>query len=545
MSATLSHWLRLLWGQAPALHLDSQAPFIAAGAIHLPACPHWLQQRAAAAHAAAHLVYSRAPRGRAGEASTDESSPTGYDVRGLGPIARALLALLEDARAEALACRELPGLARLWQPLHTATPQDGNGFEALMQRLARALADPAYDDPHPWVRKGVGLFYLDAALRLLALRTPAELRVAALRLGHDIGQMRLPFNAKTYRPAPDYRDDHRWMWPADDLAAADLPPPAGGPASHEDDAEDFDSTEPATVTFHPEWDRLIQRLRPAWCRVIEHTAPASAPGPLDSALAGDALCHRLRGPLRALGRDAAQSARHQEGEVFDIDALVQNSIALRARGGSDARVYRVSARRRTHAVVCLLVDLSASSAATAARATPEAPSERSVLQVAARSALSIARALQGMGVACTVAGFRSNGRHAVHVLTVKRPRDAADATLAARLGALRPGGSTRLGAALRHATAACAAVPARHGAARWVLLLSDGEAHDVDVHDPRYLVEDARHAARSAARRSVHVACLALASPELAAARRIFGRRGVQALGEPDALPTVLRRLLG
>jgi hypothetical protein len=114
----LSHWkpqwLRLLWDAAPPLHLDSlhsDGPFIADGGIHLPAQPLWQQHCAAAAHAAAHLVYS----------------PRSFEADGLVPTARALLALLEDARVEALAMRELPGLARLWRPLHLATPDSGNG----------------------------------------------------------------------------------------------------------------------------------------------------------------------------------------------------------------------------------------------------------------------------------------------------------------------------------------------------------------------------------------------------------------------------------
>jgi nitric oxide reductase activation protein len=398
--------------------------------------------------------------------------------------------------------------------------------------------------------------------------------VAALRLGNDIGQMRLPFNAKTYRPAPAYRDDHRWMWPADDLAAADLPPPAcvPGPGQGGEEVADDPVESGARITHHPEWDRLIARLRPAWCRVIEQTASqpprmaAQASADTANRVASqpdvplnDGLSHRLRGPLRSLGRHATHAVRHHEGEVLDIDAVVRAGVARRARCGSDVRVYRVSTRRATQAVVCVLVDQSASTAARLAGAAAGAAasagpmgeaydpgsSADSVLQWAARGALAIARALQGMGVACMVAGFSSNGRQAVRVLSVKRLSDAADATLGARLQALRPGGSTRLGAALRHATAACAAAPARHGAARWVLLLSDGEAHDVDVHDPRYLVEDARHAVRSAARRSVRVACVALRGEDPAAARRIFGRRGVQPLGALEALPQVLRRLLG
>jgi nitric oxide reductase NorD protein len=161
---------------------------------------------------------------------------------GLGPIARTLVALLEDARVEALAARELPGLARLWRPLHRASPQDGSGFEALMGRLARALGDPDYEDPHPWVRKGVLLFRGSGGVELLALRTSAGVRAAALRLGNDIGQVRLAFNPKTYRPQPSYRDDHRWMWEAEAL-----PEPVAG-ASLESAAADAAED----ITSHPE-----------------------------------------------------------------------------------------------------------------------------------------------------------------------------------------------------------------------------------------------------------------------------------------------------
>ncbi|MEI7682633.1 MAG: VWA domain-containing protein, partial [Betaproteobacteria bacterium] len=100
MKTTLSQWLCLLWNIAPPLHLNSELPCLMAGAIHLPPQSSWRHHRAAAAHAAAHLVYS----------------PRGFEGHGLGPIARALAGLLEDARVEALALRELPGLARLWRP---------------------------------------------------------------------------------------------------------------------------------------------------------------------------------------------------------------------------------------------------------------------------------------------------------------------------------------------------------------------------------------------------------------------------------------------
>ncbi len=528
MNATLSQWLRLLWDMAPPLRLDSEAPHIAAGVIHLPARNHWRQHAAAAAHATAHLVYS----------------PKTFDATGLAPIARALMALLEDARVEALAMRELPGLARLWRPLHTATSELGAGFEALMQRLARTLIDPGYDDPDPWVRKGRTLFFLDASLGLLALRTPAEVRQAATLLGHDIGQMRLQFNAKTYQPAPSYRDDHRWMWPADVLTA--VPPPAVQPVGSADDDDDLlpDATDAnEVVTRHPEWDRLISRLRPDWCRVIEQPVPVDIAQPVAIDEAVLRTSHRLRGPLRALTRHAAAFYGSDEGESFDLGALVDWHIARRLHNAADTRVYRSLDRRAARAAVWLLIDQSASTAA--AHGATGGPMQSSVLQTVARSAAATASALQAVGVSCAIVGFASNGRHAVRLLTVKGTDEPADERMFARLQALRPGGSTRMGAALRHATLRLSGRGnTRHAGPKWVIVLSDGEPHDVDIHDPRYLVEDAQHAVRSAARVAVNMACLVVEPRRGADARRIFGGHRVQALHDLRQLPRVVQRLL-
>ena len=510
--APLTQWLRLLWDRAPPLRFDSESPCICDGTIHLPARDQWRRHAAAAAHATAHLVYS----------------PTAFDGTGLGPLARALAGLLEDARVEALAMRELPGLARLWRPLHTATPALGADAESLMQRLARALADPGYVDPDPWVAKGRRLFFVDAQLGLSALRTPAEVRRAAMLLGNDLGQQRLKFNAKGYVPAPAYRDDHRWMWPVEMPV---VPPPAAGILADE-------QPEPAELAIdesvYPEWDRLIARVRPAWTRVAETpVATPSEAAPDDGERRRTA--RRLQGSLRRLGEVASSTRRGEEGEVFEPSALVEWRVARWLGQAPDARVYRTPATRRVRAGVWLLVDQSASSAL----AHDDAGNDQ--LCIAVRAAGAIAAALQELGVACAIAGFSSHGRHAVRLRRAKAFGERADHRMQARLQALRPGGSTRLGAALRHAAARLAAT----GAARtWVLVLSDADAHDVDIHDPAYLVDDARHAVRVAASQGVRMAGLVLGRAGTTQARRIFGSRGAHALGSLQALPHALQALL-
>jgi Mg-chelatase subunit ChlD len=520
--ATLGHWLRLLWGHSPELDLSSSSTYLEGGRIHLPPQIHWHGHRAAAAHAAAHLVYS----------------PVRFDGTGLAPIARALMGLLEDARVEALARRELPGLGRLWQPLHQATPQDGTDFESLMRRLARALADPAYEDPHAWIRKGRVLFYLDPAQELLALRTPAELRTAALRLGHDIGQMRLGFNGKLYRPQPSYRDDHRWMWGADNLELGSPPPDMADDASADPPTE-ITTVQAAphpegTVSLYPEWDRLIQRLRRDWCTVTDWPAEELPAG--TTATAPDAQTARLASQVRRLLRRALQPTGGLvlHGDAQDLDAAVQWQVAHRAGRSGDPRVYRGLSRRASRATVLLLVDRSASTAQPLRVGGP------SVLQAAGASAHATALALRALGVDCSVLAFSSNGRHRVSVHTLQHLAPGADGLLAQRLQDLRSEGSTRLGAALRHATARLA----RRPGLRWIWLLSDGQPHDIDLHDPRYGVEDARKAVGEGRMAGVRMACLALASDPDGSARRIFGARGTQRVDALASLPRAIHRLL-
>ncbi|WP_298833767.1 VWA domain-containing protein [uncultured Piscinibacter sp.] len=512
----LRQTLRALWDLDALALTDAEQPHLVGRTIRLPRHAPPGQEAeawrlAAAAHAAAHLVYS----------------PSGLDGRGLKPIARAIVGVLEDARVENLAGRELPGLHRWWRARHTVTPLDGDGVEMLLLRLARALADPRYEDPHPWVRKGRSLFFLDANGTVLAEPRAERLRGIASRLGHDLGQMRLQFNAKGYRPGPDYRDDHRWMWPAPSSDAPQeqpSPPPPGRtpPATEHDDS----------VVRHPEWDRLIARLRPAWCRVAEWRAQArtvDAPQSLPVATPAAWRCALLG--ARASGRWQL----HQQGPQLDLDALLRLRVARRCRRPGDERVHRGRARDRRTGSVLLLIDQSASTSAA------WGDTGMSQLQAASEMAWQAAHALAGVGLAVSIAAFSSNGRHAVdwrEVLAFGEPLDAASH---ARLSALRSAGSTRLGAALRHAARRLAR---RRDGERIVLVFSDADPYDIDVHDPRYLLDDARHAARRALRQGLRLACLAPSPAHAAAARRIFGPRHVSALGSDAGLPQALKRLL-
>ncbi len=489
-------WLRLLWNVAPPLlHVhspgsDGVAPWLSPAGLHLPAAPAGLDEdargrwlRAASAHATAHLVFSRSV----------------FMRDGVPAITWALTGLLEDARAEALAARELPGLARLWAAQHSATPADGDGFESLLARLARSLADAAYDDPHPWVRKGRAMFWRDTAQQVLAEPDARAMRGLASRLGHDMGQMRMGINARTYRPAPSYRDDNRWLWHAQGHQAA-KPMPAPAPASPRGSNQVGQRPAAELQWRYPEWDARASVWRRDWCTVFEETASAGnvqegAHWPASSAQLARAI-------VRAVQCNDSRSPSATPGDELHLDGAVRWAGARRGRlpePGARPYLRRVAAPRRAAAL--LLVDTSASSA----DAAPDGGTSALSRQCAQAAALAQAMLRAGWRVA--IRAFHSDGRHRVLVRRVLDFDEAWDDTAALRLANLRAGLSTRLGAVLRHATRTLLTQPAQ---VRCTWVIGDGEPYDIDVSDPRLLVADARVAVTEARRARISVLCLHL-----------------------------------
>ncbi|MCA6121406.1 hypothetical protein J6500_05740 [Bradyrhizobium sp. WSM 1704] len=294
-----------LWNRKPRFRKLAIAPTpvprrtsLAAGLVGLPETFAGFDgQRAdqiylaAVAHAGAHLVHST------------ERFPVGR----LKALQIALVSLIEDARVEALALREMPGLRRLWLPFHTAAPSGQATAAGLMVRLARALIDPDYQDPDAWVAKGRALF----AATSDRWTEPAISREIGGLLGNDIGQMRLQFNARSYIVEPAYRDDNLALWdfgdqpdaPAETIELAvdsvriERREDASGQST--DDAARPDETLRARasavalpdglpVATYPEWDYAAGTERMDWTTVLEADAAPSGK-PFDLPIDSDAM----------------------------------------------------------------------------------------------------------------------------------------------------------------------------------------------------------------------------------------------------------------
>lgn len=499
--------------------------------------------RAALAHVLAHLQFT----------------PARFPLGGLKPIQVALVSLIEDARVEQRAIAQYPGLRRLWLPFHVADASGAVTAPALMARLARALIDPSYADPHGWIGKARELFFADPS----AWQQPGLSRTIGGLLGNDLGQMRAQFNARTYVVEPLYRDDNQGLW---DLPASPAPAEVealqesvrlesreqdtlgGGYGAAGDEPANRASLVPVgrelgiPVARYPEWDFLIGRDRNEWTTLIEYPPAEGQEETIDAVLeCYPELVWRIKALIRAAKVSRpVRLTRQSEGDRLDLEAAIAATIDRRAGLAPSAKVYARLERRFRDLSVLVLIDASQSTNDVIGAAG------KTVLELERDAATLLGHAMDGMGDPFAVHAFCSETRENVHYYRLKDFDEDWNAVVKRRLAGLAGRFSTRMGAALRHAGRELAQ---RLSYRKLLLFISDGEPSDIDIADRRYLVEDARRAVLSLRQQGIDVFCVGLDAAGDGYLARIFGRDNVVQIDAverlPERLPLLYFRLAG
>ncbi len=115
------------------------------------------------------------------------------------------------------------------------------------------------------------------------------------------------------------------------------------------------------------------------------------------------------------------------------------------------------------------------------------------------------------------------------------------ACAATRLGALKPGLYTRIGAALRHTAAEIEKQPARE---KLVIVRTDGTPNDVDHYEGRFGLEDTRRAVQDVRRRGLRAFGVTIDVRAQTHFPMLFGRGGFAIVSEPARLPAAMPLLL-
>lgn len=302
------------------------------------------------------------------------------------------------------------------------------------------------------------------------------------------------------------------------------------------DTAAVDPTPVQAKLAYPEWDYKRRAYLPAHCALLAGTAPEEGES-WEPDEAARRQIRRVRRQFEAL-RPRREVLRAQlDGHELDTDALVRSRVDLAAGGSGSDAVYLETRTRARDLAVAILVDASLS--------TDSWLEGRRVLDVEKQALTALAWGIEACGDPSAILAFTSRRRE-VRVEVLKGFDEALGPPVRRRIAALRPGQYTRMGAALRHATAMLEARPERH---RLLLLLSDGKPNDVDHYEGRYALEDTRKAVQDARRQGVAVFAVTVDRGAESYVPHLFGRGGYAIVahigGLPDALPRIYRQVAG
>ncbi|GAA2876398.1 nitric oxide reductase NorD protein [Aminobacter niigataensis] len=387
--------------------------------------------------------------------------------------------------------------------------RDASGVEIERQVAVRENQEARKDDRSPFILNRFEKIL--AMAEMVNVDRPSDDSDDDAKAAEDLDDMTL--GERKGRPASRFRFD------------LDLPPEA------------LDRSPLTAERTYPEWDFRTGTYLPDHCRVL--AAPAAETG-----MAGEPdletrrLIRRVRRQFEVL-RPRHEVLRAQlDGVDLDLDAVVRARCDLAAGGQGSDRIHLMSRPQVHDLAVTILVDVSLSTDAWF--------DNRRVLDVEKEALLILANGLAACGDNHSILTFTSRRRDWVRIEVVKAFDESMSSTIEARIAALKPGYYTRIGAAIRHATAELAKQPNRK---KLLLVLTDGKPNDLDHYEGRFALEDSRRAVIEARRSGLGVFGVTVDREAKSYVPALFGQNGYAMVGNiaklPAALPAIYRSLAG
>jgi nitric oxide reductase NorD protein len=295
---------------------------------------------------------------------------------------------------------------------------------------------------------------------------------------------------------------------------------------------------PGDAYRYPEWDNTVQDYLFDHTRVRESEIPVQNGAERYQRILQrhGGLVSRMRHAFALLKPEGITMLRQwPEGDAVDYRALLDYVMDRRAGRMPSERLFIKRLKQERDVAVVVLVDLSRSTA------NPAAGGNASVLDVTKEALVLFCEALQVVGDSYAIAGFSGTGRHSVDYYHIKRVEEPLSDAVRSRISYLSPQRSTRMGAAVRHATALLGEVQRR---VRLLIVISDGFPNDLG-YKADYAIADTRRAVSEARASNFHVKAITVnigSDPGLDA---LYGRVHHHVIENVRDLPDKLLRLYG
>ncbi|MEZ5596094.1 MAG: hypothetical protein R3E84_06825 [Pseudomonadales bacterium] len=320
---------------------------------------------------------------------------------------------------------------------------------------------------------------------------------------------------------------------------------------------------------YDEWNYLERRYLKRWCRLYEERIEPETGANVDELRAvirtwRPQVKARLA-QLKPLGLQRIY--RVIDGDELDMNAVLSARQDIRAGMSPDERTY--SRRDRVQRDVCaaFLVDLSASTDDPIDPPPPAAqeeddeipnlrdpffeppqsepvPEPRKIIDIQREAMLVMASALDVLGDSFGIYGFSGYGRDCVEFFVAKEPDEALNARTLTAIASMAPKRSTRMGPAIRHASAKLAAAGQ---SMKLLIVISDGFPQDCDYGPARgeheYGVQDTAKALLEAAAKGIETFCITVDRSGHDYLKRMCPDARYLVIDEIEALPDALTKV--
>lgn len=448
------------------------------------------------------------------------------------PFQRIAAEIFEDCRVDTLAMNKYPGLRRLFMALHpqpnenACDPKDESCIRHRLAMMSYALMDENHTYKNLFI-----IQFADKFREALKQGDSDIQEMASLGLSF-VARTRLQSDQSPKVHFKDtevhYRDDNRHLWQF---------------IEEGDEEEMWDKREEKTEKkdvglpprHYPEWDYDNNTYRPDWVTLYESLHPSGNPAFIDKLLKKhDALAKRLKRLLDLLKPQNYVRIRYQEeGSELDLDVAIRSLIDFKGGAIPDPRINMYHRNDGRNIAVMLLVDLSASLDEKAAG------SQQTILELSQEAVALTGWAVEQLGDEFAIAGFSSNTRHEVRYQHIKGFAEHWGDEVKGRLAAMEAGYSTRMGAAIRHAAHY---LGARKTDKKLLLVLTDGQPADIDVHDERLLIEDTHKSVQELKEKGIYTYCINLDPKADEYVKDIFGKQ-YTVIDKVESLPEKLPQL--
>jgi len=349
-------------------------------------------------------------------------------------------------------------------------------------------------------------------------------------------------------------------------------------ASQPEQANDTDDNEgpleadgPLSYLYN-EWDFRANDYRLRWCRVRQTPQDEGTTEFFDATLDEyKDLASRLRKQFEMLNpRFSRKVKKLQDGEDFDLDAVVDYVITKKAGQNPDGKVYWRRSKAERDVSVAFLLDMSSSTIEYINKAQGHSSSQpvfrdykdyfewlqagndsvirplefKRIIDLEKESLVLLIKALESIGDTYAIYGFSGYGRENVEFYIIKDLEEDLSDQVKSRIDTISPQHGTRMGPAIRHATWKLEQQESR---SKFLFLISDGRPEDHRYGqaglEREYAIHDTKMALVETKQKGVMPFCLTIDKAGHDYLKTICGDMGYEVVPDIESLPRCLPTL--